>query len=145
MSTPLVFRSRWLSPAEPQQSSTREGYEPTKTTKTTETPEGGARGVFVGFVGAELAGIQNLAPSSGRVLTFAERAARANTALSERFCPACGFSFWSVSERGDSSCFGCELLRAGKSLRCAHCGAEEWHLDSAGRRSCGRCVQGKRE
>jgi dGTP triphosphohydrolase len=71
-----------------------------------------------------------------------ERRQRTLTALAERYCPACGFSFWRVSPRGDPDCYGCTLLREEKPLRCAACGAEKWRRDSAGRRVCSTCHEG---
>lgn len=74
-----------------------------------------------------------------------ERRERTADALAERYCPACGFSFWRVPARGDSSCYACALLREGKPLRCARCGGEEWRRDEHGRRACSTCSGGDGE
>ncbi len=79
----------------------------------------------------------------GRVLPFyPTRAARTAASLAERFCPACGFSFWRVSSRGDARCYACALLAEGKPLRCARCGGEGWQRDEHGRRTCATCAGG---
>jgi hypothetical protein len=79
----------------------------------------------------------------GRVLAFdATRRARTLVALAERFCATCGFSFWRVSPRGDADCYGCDLIREGKPLRCAACGGEEWRRDEHGRCVCSTCHGG---
>jgi hypothetical protein len=78
----------------------------------------------------------------GRVLPFDARRSRTAAALAERFCEACGFSFWRVSSRGDASCYGCTLMAEGKPLRCARCGGQEWRRDEHGRRACSTCPEG---
>jgi hypothetical protein len=77
-----------------------------------------------------------------RLRRLEERRQRRLASLAERYCPACGLSFWRVSSRGDTSCYGCELVREGRPLRCAACGAEKWRRDSAGRRTCVTCHGG---
>jgi hypothetical protein len=77
-----------------------------------------------------------------RVRRHEERAARTAETLVETYCPACGFSFWRVTPRGDASCYACDLLREGKPLRCARCGGEEWRRDEHGRRECAKCAGG---
>ena len=83
-----------------------------------------------------------LAFDEDRLRRHEERRQRTAAALAERYCPACGFSFWRVSPRGDASCYACTLLREGKPLRCARCGLEEWQRDRAGRRVCATCAPG---
>lgn len=92
----------------------------------------------------------NPSGTPGRLLAFDEerrlrheaRAARTAAALAERFCEACGFSFWRVTSRGDASCYACDLIREGRPLRCAACGGEEWCRDEHGRRACATCAGG---
>src|ERR1017187_9183224 len=69
-----------------------------------------------------------------------ERRARTLTALAERYCATCGYSFWRVSPRGDASCYAWALPRDGKPLRCARCGLEEWPRDEHGRAACSKCA-----
>lgn len=71
-----------------------------------------------------------------------ERAARKCAVLAERYCPACGFSFWRVTSRGDASCYGCDLLRAGRALVCAACGRSDWRRDEHGHAVCASCATG---
>jgi hypothetical protein len=67
------------------------------------------------------------------------QAARTAAALAERFCEACGFSFWRVTSRGDADCYACSLVREGKPLRCTGCGREEWRRDEHGHARCATC------
>jgi hypothetical protein len=83
-----------------------------------------------------------LALDEDRLRRHEEWAARTAGSLVERYCEACGFSFWRVSPRGDASCYACVLLREGKPFRCAGCGDEKWRRDSAGRRVCSTCHGG---
>ncbi len=79
----------------------------------------------------------------GRVLTFdPTRAARTAASLAERFCPACGFSFWRVSPRGDASCYGCAALALDRALVCARCGRSDWRRDEHGHAECATCHEG---
>lgn len=83
-----------------------------------------------------------LALDEDRLRRHEERRQRMTSVLAERFCPACGFSFWRVSPQGDASCYACTLLRQGRPLRCARCGLEEWRRDEHGRRVCASCHGG---
>ena len=68
---------------------------------------------------------------------------RASVELAGRYCPACGFSAWRITDRGDASCYGCELARRGIVPRCARCGRREWRLED-GRRVCRYCEAERR-
>jgi len=58
--------------------------------------------------------------------------------LAGRYCSACGFSCWTVSARGDATCYGCRLMARGVRPRCARCGRREWRLEDS-RRVCRYC------
>lgn len=80
-----------------------------------------------------------------RARRLEDRRERTLAALREQFCEACGFSFWCVPSQGEPSCYGCELIRKGKPLRCAACGFEEWRRDEHGHRVCATCSPGDTE
>jgi hypothetical protein len=150
MSASPIFRSRWLSTPDPAGIQTRAAYEPTKPTKTLSVVSVGAGVGRIQKTSAVEGREQRGEANGGRLLTFDEdrlrrledRCHRTGYALAERYCPACGFSFWNVIARGDASCYACALLREGKPLRCAGCGGEEWRRDEHGRRACATCHGG---
>jgi hypothetical protein len=142
--TPPVFRSRWLDAAEPSPEGKSLVPAPTELTKT----------LSVGFVGSTPSRFQSerlplAAPEreAGDVIQLdatellRRRVARRGRTLADlagRYCSACGFSCWAVTDRGDASCYGCRLLARGITPRCARCKRQEWRVES-GRRVCRYC------
>jgi RNA polymerase subunit RPABC4/transcription elongation factor Spt4 len=75
---------------------------------------------------------------SGRLLRFdPDRRARTAGRLASTRCGSCGWSWWSVSPRGDAHCLACSEIAAGRHPRCAGCGSStSWTTDPDGRKSC---------
>jgi hypothetical protein len=69
----------------------------------------------------------------------AERRDRVLRDLAGRWCSACGFSCWAVTDRGEASCYGCRLLARGITPACARCKRREWRLQDA-RKVCVYCA-----
>ena len=85
---------------------------------------------------------------SARVIPFnpdrhAARRRRTEAALATRSCLECGWSWWSVSAKGDAWCVACREVLAGRTPRCATCQQTTGWETVDGVKRC-RCTQGAR-